>query len=84
MLLHEQTDRVQYSCRFLDWTDEAVDGRKDGRNSFSDVEALFERLAFDSHYSDLEKHVIKYIRENLKQGLFSLEKCFVLEMLWEQ
>ena len=60
---YKQIDGVQYSRRILDWADEAVAGRGDGRISVSDAEELFDRLASDSRYSDLEKRTIKYIRE---------------------
>ena len=60
---YKQIDGVQYSRRLLDWADEAVAGRGDGRISVSDAEELFDRLASDSRYSDLEKRTIKYIRE---------------------
>ena len=60
---YKQIDGVQYSRRLLDWADEAVAGRGDGRISVSDAEELFDLLASDSRYSDLEKRTIKYIRE---------------------
>ena len=60
---YKQIDGVQYSRRLLDWADEAVAGRGDGRISVSDAEELFDVLASDSRYSDLEKRTIKYIRE---------------------
>ena len=61
---YKQIDGVQYSRRLLDWADEAVAGRGDGRVSVSDAEELFDLLSNDSKYSDLEKRTIKYIREN--------------------
>ena len=61
---YKQIDGVQYSRRLLDWADEAVAGRGDGRISVSDAEGLFDKLASDNRYSDLEKRTIKYIREN--------------------
>ena len=63
---YKQIDGVQYSRRLLDWADEAVAGRGDGRISVSDAEELFDLLASDGRYSDLEKRTIKYIRENYK------------------
>ena len=60
---YKQIDGVQYSRRLLDWADQAVAGRGDGRISVSDAEELFDLLASDSRYSDLEKRTIKYIRE---------------------
>ena len=61
---YKQIDGVQYSRRLLDWADEAVAGRGDGRVSASDAEELFDLLASDNRYSDLEKRTIKYIREH--------------------
>ena len=61
---YKQIDGVQYSRSLLNWADEAVAGRGDGRISVSDAEELFDKLASDNRYSDLEKRTIKYIREN--------------------
>ena len=61
---YKQIDGVQYSRRLLEWADEAVAGRGDGRVSVTDAEELFDLLSNDSKYSDLEKRTIKYIREN--------------------
>ena len=61
---YKQIDGVQYSRRLLDWADEAVAGRGDGRISVSDSEELLDMLIADGRYSTLEKKTVKYIREN--------------------
>ena len=60
---YKQIDGEQYSRRLLDWAEEAVAGRGDGRISVSDSEELLDLLIADGRYSALEKKTVKYIRE---------------------
>ena len=46
--------------------DELVAGKDDGRISAEDSAELFEMLAHDHKYTDLEKDSIEYIRGNYK------------------
>ena len=63
---YKQINGEQYSRRLLDWADEAVAGRGDGRISVTDSEELLDMLIADGRYSTLEKKTVKYIRENYK------------------
>ena len=61
---YKQIDGKKYSRRLLDLADALVEGKGDGRISINDAEKIFDALANDSKYTDLEKSTIGYIRQN--------------------
>lgn len=61
---YRQIDGKKYSAELLDIADGLVAGKGDGRISADDAAALFDKLATDHKYTDLEKDTIAYIREN--------------------
>ena len=61
---YKQIDGKKYSAALLAKADELVAGKGDGRISADDAAELFDMLAKDHKYSDLEKDSIEYIREN--------------------
>ncbi len=61
---YKQIDGKKYSAALLAKADELVAGKGDGRISADDAAELFDMLAKDGKYSDLEKATIAYIREN--------------------
>lgn len=61
---YKQIDRVKYSAELLEIADGLVAGKGDGRISADDAAALFDKLAKDGKYTDLEKTTIAYIRDN--------------------
>lgn len=63
---YKQIDGKKYSAALLEIADGLVAGQGDGRISAEDAAELFNKLANDGQYSDLEKATIAYIRENYK------------------
>lgn len=63
---YKQIDGVQYSRELLELADKLVSGKGDGRISVEDSNELFDKLANDSKYTDLEKRTVAYIRDNYK------------------
>ena len=63
---YKQINGVRYSRRLLDWADDAVEGKGDGRISITDAKELLKLLTSDNRYSDLEKKTVAFIRENYK------------------
>jgi hypothetical protein len=61
---YKQIDGKKYSAELLEIADGLVAGKGDGRISAEDAGELFEKLATDHKYTDLEKDTISYIREN--------------------
>jgi len=61
---YKQIDGKKYSAALLAKADELVAGKGDGRISAEDAAELFEMLANDHKYTDLEKDSIEYIRGN--------------------
>lgn len=61
---YKQIDGKKYSAALLAKADELVAGKGDGRISAEDAADLFDMLAKDHKYTDLEKDTIAYIREN--------------------
>ena len=59
---YRQIDGVKYSAELLDIADGLVAGKGDGRISADDAADLFDKLAKDGKYTDLEKTTIAYIR----------------------
>lgn len=63
---YKQIDGKKYSAALLEIADGLVAGQGDGRISAEDATKLFDKLANDGQYSDLEKATVAYIRENYK------------------
>ena len=63
---YKQIDGKKYSAELLDIADDLVAGKGDGRISAEDAGDLFNKLAKDGKYTDLEKTTVSYIRENYK------------------
>lgn len=63
---YKQIDGKKYSAALLAEADRLVEGQGDGRISLEDAGDLFDMLANDGKYSDLEKATIAYIRANEK------------------
>ncbi len=61
---YKQIDGKKYSAALLAKADELTEGKGDGRISADDAAQLFDMLANDGKYSDLEKTTISYIRQN--------------------
>ena len=61
---YKQIDGKKYSAELLEIADGLVAGSGDGRISVDDAAVLFDKLAKDHKYTDLEKDTISYIREN--------------------
>jgi hypothetical protein len=61
---YKQIDGKKYSAELLEIADGLVAGQGDGRISAEDAAVLFDKLAKDHKYTDLEKDTIAYIREN--------------------
>ena len=61
---YRQIDGKKYSAELLDIADALVAGKGDGRISAEDAGELFDKLAKDHKYTDLEKDTIAYIHEN--------------------
>ena len=61
---YKQIDGKKYSAALLAEADRLVEGQGDGRISAEDAGDLFDMLANDGKYSDLEKATIAYIRAN--------------------
>ena len=54
----------KYDDAALKIAEKAVSGRGDGRISKGDVQDLFEAIADNNQYTDIEKATVKYIREH--------------------
>lgn len=61
---YKQIDGKKYSAALLQLADSLVEGKGDGRISAEDAGKLFDALANDHKYTDLEKDTVSYIREN--------------------
>ena len=60
---YKQIDGKKYSAAILAAADEMMAGKGDGRISVADAESLFNMIANDGKYTDLEKDTIEYIRD---------------------
>ena len=54
----------KYDDAALKVAEKAVSGSGDGRISKEDVDALFEAIADNNQYTDIEKATVKYIRKH--------------------
>ena len=59
---YKQIDGKKYSKRLLDLADELISGQGDGRLSIADANKIYEALANDGKYTELEKETISYLR----------------------
>jgi hypothetical protein len=61
---YKQIDGKRYKARTLLMADEAVAGQGDGRISMEDAEKIFDTISDGHAYTEVEKHTMRYLREN--------------------
>jgi alanyl-tRNA synthetase len=63
---YRHIDGKRYKGITLHMADEAVAGKGDGRISMADAELIFDTISTGKAYTQVEKHTIKYLRENYR------------------
>jgi hypothetical protein len=63
---YKQIDGKRYKAITLKIADESVSGQGDGRISKEDAEKIFETISDGIAYTQVEKHTMKYLRDNYK------------------
>ncbi len=63
---YKQIDGNRYKAVTLKMADEAVEGKGDGRISKEDAEKIFDTISDGKSYTQVEKHTMRYLRDNYK------------------
>ncbi|MFT6867953.1 MAG: alanyl-tRNA synthetase [Cyclobacteriaceae bacterium] len=61
---YRHIDGNRYKAATLNMADEAIAGQGDGRISMADAVLIFDTISNGTDYTQVEKHTIKYLRDN--------------------
>ncbi len=61
---YRHVDGHRYKAATLNMADESIAGQGDGRISMADAEKIFNTISNGIDYTQVEKHTVRYLREN--------------------
>lgn len=61
---YKHIDGKRYKASTIHMANEAIEGQGDGRISMEDAERIFDTVSNGTNYTQVEKHTIKYLRDN--------------------